>query len=279
MSDAGKSTVLVTNGNTISMIALAPWLAKHGHLVKKVYVTENLPSEKNNLLGVKKMLLGSGVGYTYLKIWTNRLLPFQLKLIGAPATVGDLVSAHGFATEIQYLRSVNSESVLAEMKELRVDYIVCCSATQKFSDDFVNSARVAALNVHYGALPAYAGLSPYYWHLHNHEPRFGVTLHRINSKLDAGPIIEQTFASIGEIESALGLALKMASHVSPLLCRFYDGETTLASAKPQLTNGRSYFGHPSLEQVREFKRSGYVFLDSTSKLAVRAEAFKMKLTI
>ena len=278
MSGTGKSTILITNGNAMSMLALSGWLAKHGHCVRKVYVTEKLPSAKSNLHGLKEMLLGSGVGYSYLKVWTNRLLPFQLKRMGVPASVSDLISTLGLASEVQGVKSVNSESVLNEINALEVDYLVSFSATQRFSEDIINAVGVAALNVHYGALPAYAGLSPYYWHLHNHEPEFGVTLHRINSKLDAGPIIDQTRDGVGEVKSALGLALKMASHVSPLLCRFYDGETTLASAKPQPTTGRSYFRHPSLEQVREFKRSGYAFLDSASKRDVRAAATKLKPT-
>lgn len=273
-----KSTVLITNGNVMSMLALAKWLAKHGQNVQKVYVTEKLPSAKSNLHGLKNMLIGSGIGYSYLKVWTNRALPLQLKLMGLPSGVSDLMSTLGFASDVEAVQSVNSDSVLNEIDNLKVDYLVSFSATQRFSDDLINTAQIAALNVHYGALPAYAGLSPYYWHLHNQEPEFGVTLHRITSKLDAGPIIEQTRDVVGDTKSALGLALRMASHVSPLLCRFYEGHTTLESATPQPSTGRTYFRHPSLAQVRRFKRSGYVFLDRASKQAVRADARRLKQT-
>ena len=262
----------------MSMLALADWLSVYGENIKKIYVTERLPSAKSNLQGVAEMLMGSGIGYSYLKVWTNRLLPLQLKLMGLPAGVGDLMSRLGFASDVEAVQSVNSEPVLNEISRLNIDYLVSFSATQRFSDELINSVRVAALNVHYGALPAYAGLSPYFWHLHNNGSEFGVTLHRIISKLDAGPIIEQTRDVVGDTKSALGLALRMASHVSPLLCRFYEGHTTLESATPQPSTGRTYFRHPSLEQVRRFKRSGYVFLDRASKQAVRADARRLKQT-
>lgn len=272
----GQSTVLITNGNVMSMLALAGWLSKHGQHLRKVYVTDRLPSAKNNLHGLRDMVLGSGLGYSYLKVWTNRLLPLQLRLMGVPAGVGDLIRSLGLQCEVEAVQSVNSPSVLNEISQLDAEYLVSFSATQRFSDDLISSVRGPAINVHYGALPAYAGLSPYFWHLHNHEITFGVTLHQIISKLDAGPIIEQVHDVIGDTKSALGLALKMASHVSPLLCRFYEGVTTVDSATPQPERGRTYFRHPSRDQVKRFRRAGYMFLDNASKRAVHFEAQRLK---
>ena len=40
-------------------------------------------------------------------------------------------------------------------------------------------------------LPAYRGPAPVFWQLRNGEPELGVTLHRMSTELDAGPILSQ----------------------------------------------------------------------------------------
>ncbi len=47
------------------------------------------------------------------------------------------------------------------------------------------------INKHCGLLPAYRGVYPVYWAMLNGEASLGVTLHRMDSGFDTGPILEQ----------------------------------------------------------------------------------------
>ena len=271
-----KSTVLITNGNAMSMIALADWLIAHGDKLQKVYVTYRLPSSKSNLRGIADILANSGPSYMALKVWTNRWLPWQLRASGLPSGIPELLESLRLNCPVVAVDSVNKKAVVDEMRALAPDYLLSFSATQRFSDDLIGTPKKAALNVHYGALPAYAGLSPYFWHLYNEASTFGVTLHNITPRLDAGPIIEQTHGTAADAKSCLALALRMAGHVSPLLLRFYNEHTSADTAQPQPSEGRSYFRHPTKAQVQEFKRSGYQFMDKVARGDVLAEVRDIK---
>ena len=263
-----NSFVLITNGNTMSMIALADWLSRYGQHLLKVYVTYRLPSTRGNLRGVLSMLRHSGWSYTYLKIWANKILPMRLRKKGLPANVAEFIDLCGLDSVVEPVASVNTEEVVSEIRELAPDYLVSFSATQRFKEPLIDSLAKAAINTHYGALPAYAGLSPYYWHLHNRERQFGVTLHHIIPKLDAGPIIEQVIDNMADAKTALEVLLRMAACVSPMLNRFFDSPVSVQQSNPQPSEGRSYFGHPTKEQVREFRTSGLAMMDGASKAKV-----------
>lgn len=261
--------VLITNGNLLSMISLGDWLRVHGARIAKVYVTHKLPSQKSNVAGVWSMWRQSGWDYTYFKIWMNILAPRRLRAAGLPASVADYLRRCGLATPVQPVDSVNTPEVVEEVRGLQPELIVSFSATQRFRQPLIDAASQGALNTHFGALPAYAGLSPYYWHLHNREARFGVTLHRITLKLDAGPIIEQAAGDMSALRSALEVALAMAACVSPMLNRFFDGATTFADGCEQDLSKRSYFGHPTRAQTRAFHSHGFSMLSAAGKRELR----------
>ena len=46
-----------------------------------------------------------------------------------------------------------------------------------------------SLNFHPGLLPEYAGLHTHQWAIRNGEREFGVTVHRMEQKIDAGAIV------------------------------------------------------------------------------------------
>ena len=263
--------VLITNGNLLSLIALADWLRLYKDRIRKIYVTRTLPSQKSNIIGIVRMLRDSGWDYTWLKIWTNKIAPILLRLKHYHSDIKSYIKMLKYACPLQEVKSVNEEKIVKEIKSLNIQLLISFSATQKFCDDLINSPTVGSINIHYGNLPAYAGLSPYFWYLYNRERYYGVTLHKITSKLDAGSIIDQVNRRIGNIRSVLELQIRMASEVSPLLIRFFQGTTALTKTTEQDQNLRSYFRHPTKEQVRHLKSNGYILIDSTSRKKVYNE--------
>lgn len=262
----GKSScVLITNGNLSSMISLRDWIDCCGEDVRAVFVTYKLPSSKGNISGILSMLKFSGFAYTYLKIWVNKIAPMLIKIRGKPASVAEYFRGTGLSVPIYLVESVNTDEVVEKIRVLRVDYIVSFSATQRFKENLLSAPLMGAINVHFGALPRYAGLSPYFWHLYNNEKDFGVTLHRIEPKLDAGAIIDQGIFSRENINTCMELNLKMSECVSPMLLKFFKGETSFEEARLQDAQDRTYFRHPSREQVKKLKESGYEIMNKSSR--------------
>lgn len=262
------TSVLITNGNVMSMLAIGEWLNKHGSGLQKVFVTYKLPSSRGNIRGVWTLLYHSGLSYAWLKVWTNLFLPRELRRRKLPGNVKDLLALLGLRVPVEEVGFVNQSEIVTEARHLEVDYLVSVSATQRFRERLINTPRISAINVHYGALPAYAGLSPYFWHLLHEERRFGVTLHKITSELDAGPIVEQSYGTTEDTHTCLELALRMASRVSPLLCHLFDGDTSVEQSNEQPSAGRTYFRHPSRQQVREFQDKGFAMMDASSRKMV-----------
>lgn len=262
-------SVLITNGNVLSMLALGEWIRKHGRCIAKVYVTYRLPAQNNRVAGLLKMFARSGWDYTYFKVWVNILAPKALRRQGLPASVAEYLRCCGHDTPVQPVRSVNDPDVVADIAVLAPEWLVSFSATERFRQPLLDIPSRAAINTHWGRLPAYAGLSPYFWHLHQEEPAFGVTLHRIDLKLDSGPIIEQAVGDMSGVRTSLELALRMADRVSPMLCRLYEGETSLADLREQDSSKRSYFRHPTRSQVRQFHGKGFRMKDRMSAQMLR----------
>lgn len=257
--------VLITNGNVLSMLSLGGWIRSHGASIAKVYVTYRLPSQRSRVAGVLKLLARCGWSYTYFKLWVNILAPRRLRRQGLPASVADFLRLCGHQTPIAPVPSVNDPAVISEIAELKPAWLVSFSATERFKRPLISTPTRAAINTHWGALPAYAGLSPYFWHLYHEEPKFGVTLHRIDLALDAGPVIEQAFQDMSGTRTALEVVLRMTECASPMLCRLFEGEASLANLREQDASQRTYFGHPTRAQMRRFHRRGFRMQSAASE--------------
>lgn len=260
--DPRLSTVLITNGNLLSMLSLGDWLYHHGHHLKAVVITTKLPSTKSNVTGLWKMFWRSGFRYTYFKLNTNRFLPSRLAARGMPTTIPQLIRLYRLPTDVIYADNVNDPDVIRRVRAYEPSVLLSFSATSRFSDELIEVPSRVALNVHYALLPGYAGLSPYYWYVHHREAVAGVTMHVIHSKLDAGPIICQERFDAQGITSVTDLLIRQMEMVSPVLCRFYDGELHETRATPQDLGKRTYYRHPTRQQVSDFKHRRLLFTTS-----------------
>ncbi len=262
------SSVLITNGNVPAMISLAPWVDRFGHAIRKVYLTTRLPGEKSNVRGGLDLLRHSGWSYTYFKIWVNKLLPLLLRRQGLPGSVLDYLRMRNLDTPVEEVTSVNAKRVVEEIAGLGAAYLVSNSATQRFKPPLIATPRIGAINMHCSPLPAYAGLSPYFWQLFHGEPMFTVTLHQIAEELDTGAIIDQGSGSLVGVRTALDVFLRMVIAEGPLFVRLFRGETSYANARPQDLATRSYFAHPTRREMRTFRRAGHRMMDRASRRAV-----------
>jgi methionyl-tRNA formyltransferase len=263
-------TVLITNGNLLSLLALGEFLRRHHHCIAGVFVTTRLPSQRSNVAGVLSMWRRSGWRYTHFKLLTNLLLPRRLGRRGLPTTVAAYLRHLGLAVPVMQVPDINEPEVVDRVRALAPEILLSFSATSRFQDALIEVPSRAALNAHYALLPAYAGLSPYFWYLRNQEPECGVTLHRITARLDAGPIIEQQRFSTAGLRTVLALLREQTARISPMLGRYYAGDTSERGAVPQDLSRRSYFRHPTRADVAALHQAGYCFYDGKDLADIEA---------
>lgn len=85
--------------------------------------------------------------------------------------------------------NINEPEFVAEIAGMRPDFLLSFQAAQLLKAPLLETASMAALNLHFGLLPRYRGVAPIAWAIINGEPATGVTLHHINVGVDSGPII------------------------------------------------------------------------------------------
>jgi methionyl-tRNA formyltransferase len=86
-------------------------------------------------------------------------------------------------------------------------------------DDFIATPRLGTLNLHTSLLPKYRGASPIQTAIASSERETGVTLMRIERRLDAGPLADAERVAIGRGETAQDVEGKLAAACVPLLAR------------------------------------------------------------
>ena len=122
----------------------------------------------------------------------------------------------------------------------------------------------AAVNIHPSLLPALRGVDPVFYARLRGLP-LGVTVHRLTSELDAGPVIAQREAAAVAGESVLGATVRLYALGARLLL---DSFSSLQAVEPQ-RGSVSYDSWPARREVAALRRSG-VSLVSWRDLLARA---------
>ncbi|WP_083829472.1 formyltransferase family protein [Oceanimonas sp. GK1] len=103
-------------------------------------------------------------------------------------------------------------------------------------------------NIHFSLLPKYKGMYTSIWPLLNNEVVSGVTLHEIDSGIDAGAIIDQREFAISAHDRARDLYRKYLSSSFELIkSRFDDILTGELSSITQPKNGSTYYSKKSID--------------------------------
>jgi methionyl-tRNA formyltransferase len=114
-------------------------------------------------------------------------------------------AAQGAGLPILDADNVNDPAFVARVAELRPDFLLSFQAAPILRAPLIETATVAALNLHYGPLPRYRGVSPIAWALLNGEEAHGVTLHVIEPGIDSGPIVDARMLPIAPRDTGRSL--------------------------------------------------------------------------
>lgn len=130
-----------------------------------------------------------------------RILPWLFVEFAAPrlwrrGSVGPVGSA-AFARGVPAttVASVNSAATQGMLEALRPDLIVTCHFDQILAPETIATARLGAINLHPSLLPLHRGPMPCFWATADGNNEFGVTVHRMVPRIDAGAILAQRAVS------------------------------------------------------------------------------------
>ncbi len=101
--------------------------------------------------------------------------------------------------------SVNDPGFVDQVAALAADHLLSFQAGPILRAPLIATARIAALNLHYGPLPRYRGVAPIGWAILNGEAAHGVTLHHIDPGVDSGPLVRSLSVPIEPTDTGRSL--------------------------------------------------------------------------
>ncbi len=130
----------------------------------------------------------------------------------------------------QKIRTPEAKELFASQK---ADVAVVVAYGKILPAEFLNAPKHECVNVHFSLLPKYRGAAPVNWAIVNGEEETGVTTMKIVQELDAGPVLLQKAAKIGERETAPELLSRLSAIGADLLSETMRNLNEI-EPKPQL---------------------------------------------
>jgi len=154
-------------------------------------------------------------------------------------------AARAMGLETWPAKMVRDPALSEQIRSWQVDILLNVHSLHIIHEDILSAPRYGAFNLHPGPLPNYAGLNVISWALYRGEKTHGVTVHKMEPKIDVGPIVSQTVFPVCEEDNALSLSFRCVKEGLQLILKLLD----MASADPEgipllpqdLTK-RRYFG-------------------------------------
>lgn len=99
------------------------------------------------------------------------------------------VCAQKLGIEVWQPSSLKSDEAVNFLKKFEPDIILVVAYGKILPSSILEIPKVAPLNIHFSLLPKYRGAAPVQWAIVNGETETGVTIIRMNEKMDAGDIL------------------------------------------------------------------------------------------
>jgi methionyl-tRNA formyltransferase len=126
---------------------------------------------------------------------------------------------------------VNSPESLSLLTRLNLDVIFSCFWSEIFKEPILNIPKLGVYNFHTAFLPLNRGCRPIPWAIIHGEKFCGITLHRMMTGVDNGPIVSQKKVEITNNDTAKTVYDKVISAggelVKEVLPQFADNSFTL----------------------------------------------------
>ena len=106
--------------------------------------------------------------------------------------------------------NIQDPSALEYLRSLSAELFVVVAFGQKFTQEILDIPELYSINLHPSLLPKYRGAAPINWALIKGETKTGLTVIRMNERMDAGDIMIQKKVSIEREDTAETLARRLS---------------------------------------------------------------------
>ena len=106
---------------------------------------------------------------------------------------------------------VSGKDSVAYLKKLNADLFVVVAFGQILKKEALDIPKLCCVNIHSSLLPKYRGAAPTNWAIINGDTASGVTIIRMNEKMDEGDIIFKKETTIDKKDTNITLSEKLAS--------------------------------------------------------------------
>lgn len=191
----------------------------------------------------------SGIGFMPYLAANFSLPPIANALGRGPVLPGAMARRH--AIPVLKILDVNAASVHETLRTRRIDLIVSFHFDQIFRAETLAVPPLGGVNVHPSLLPHHRGPVPTLHALADGGP-FGVTIHRLAAKIDAGVILAQRVLAPPPGLSSIGLAAHAHLAALDLLPAVLDNPSAAGTSVPVLP----YRGFPSRAELAGLRGKG-----------------------
>jgi len=159
----------------------------------------------------------------------GRYLELRMSPIKAEAAVSGI--------EVLQPENINSEESLKLLKSKKPDLILSFAFGQIFKAPILNLPKLGCLNVHTSLLPKYRGASPIQSALLDGDSVTGISLMKMEEKMDTGPVYDRFSITIDPEDDAISLSMKLADLAAK---KIPDALMNLGKAEVQNESQSSY---------------------------------------
>ena len=89
------------------------------------------------------------------------------------------------------IKNLKDQKLIKLLKKQKLDLIIAAGFPHIFQKKFFSLAKNGIINLHAGRLPKYRGGSPLNWQIINNEKKIGISVIKMDKKIDHGPIISK----------------------------------------------------------------------------------------
>ncbi len=159
-------------------------------------------------------------------------------------------------------QNLKDKSFLSKLKEFDAAIFVVIAYGKFLPKEVLEIPKIFAINVHGSLLPKYRGAAPINWAVINGDKKTGISIIKIDSRMDAGDIITQKEMNIEEADTSITLRERMAKlSAAVLLETLEEIESEKFSLKKQNENDVTFA--PKLEkkhgELEWARKAGEIF--------------------
>ena len=126
------------------------------------------------------------------------------------------------------------------LRPLEPDLIFTTGFSWKLPPELLALPRLGSVNAHPSLLPRYRGPNPLYWHFINDEAQGGLTMHRMDTEFDTGPILVQRAVEIATDDNVDSFFPKLLMIGGPMIPEMLQAVAAGVPGTPQPIEGASY---------------------------------------